>query len=55
MSDGVKVKEIDKMWRFSRFSGDKNMRFIHQKHAFRWIKAMLLSSKSIEFISRKST
>jgi len=28
------------------------MRFIHQKHAFLSIKAMLLSSKSIEFIFR---
>jgi len=31
---------------------DKSMSFIDRKHAFRWIKAMLLSDKSIEFIFR---
>jgi len=49
-----KVKNIDKNDRFLLFFRDKSMRFIVRKHAFRWIKAMLLSGKSIEFIRRKN-
>ena len=52
MKYGVKVKRLYKTGRFLRFFADKSMRFIDRKHAFRWIKAMLLSDKSIEFIIR---
>jgi len=47
-----KVKDFDKRGRFLRFFASKSYRFIHQKHAFLSIKAMLLSDKSIEFIFR---
>ena len=50
MSYVLKVKGFYKSGQKRRFFADKSMRFIGRKHAFRWIKAMLLSDKSIEFI-----
>ena len=40
---------------FAVFLPAKRHAFIRQKHAFRWIKAMLLWDKSIELIGRKSS
>jgi len=50
MSNELKVKGIDKTNRFLRFSCNKSMCFIHQKHAFLSINSMLLSDKSIALI-----
>ena len=53
MNDEEKVKVFYEIGLFLHFSVDKSMCFVDRKHAFRCIKAMLLSIKSIALISRK--